>query len=200
MNSMQIDVLREIGSIGTGNAATALSETLSDKIKMTIPEVSILDYDEAIYKLGGPETIVAGVLVKMSGEIEGIMLYLLDLNFINIVFEKLSLDQIGDYTELSDMETSAIVEIGNIIISSYVSAISKLAGVSIHLSVPGIAISMLGGIMSVPIIEYGYETDKIMIIGGKFIYKDNEIYSNLLLMPEIKSLNRLLTRLGVENG
>lgn len=200
MSCMQIDVLREIGSIGTGNAATALSETLSDKIEMKIPEVSILDYDDAISKLGGPESIVAGVLVKMSGEIEGMMLYLLDLQFMNLVFEKLSLGRIEDYTDLSDMETSAIVEIGNIIISSYVSAISKLADISIHLSVPGIAINMLGGIMSVPIIEYGYETDKIMTIGGKFIYQGKELYSNLLLMPEIKSLNRLLIRLGVENG
>lgn len=200
MNNLEIDVLREIGSIGTGNAATALSEVLSQKIKMSIPEVRIMGYNEAIRELGGAETIVAGVLVKMSGEIEGIMLYIQRIDFINLVLEKLLSQKINDYTQLESLETSALVEIGNIIISSYVSAISKLTGITINLSVPSIAINMLGAILSVPMIEFGHMTDKIMTIDGKFVVDGKEMYSSMLLLPDIDSLNYLMKKLGVENG
>lgn len=197
MNKDEIDVFREIGSIGTGNAATALSSTLSAKITMSLPEVNILDYSTVSAFLGGPEKIIAAVLVHISGDIEGIMLYLLDLNFINFVLEKLNLERIETYEDLTELDKSAISEVSNIIISSYASAVSQLAGINTRLSVPAMAINMLGGIMSVPMSEYGYVTDKMMMIGGNFIYENQEMTSNLLMLPDIKSLNFLLKKLGV---
>ena len=200
LNNLELDVLREIGSIGTGNAATALSSVLSKKIEMTIPEVKIQGYNEAIASMGGPENIVAGVLVRLSGEINGIMLYIQRLDFINLVLDSLLTEQINDYSELGQIEVSALVEMGNIIISSYMNAISSLTNMSITLSVPDICINMLGGILTVPMAEYGYETDKLMSVDGTFLYDGKEIYSNLLLLPDVNSLNILLKKLGVENG
>ena len=200
MNGFAIDMFREIGSIGTGNAATALSQTMSAKISMSLPEVKIMGYNQVIDFLGGPEKIVAAVLVHMTGEFSGIMLYLLDFNFVNIVFERLSLGKIEHFEEIDEMRASAIAEISNIIISSYANAVAQLSGISINLSVPAMAINMLGGIMSVPMIEYGYTTDKIMIVDGKFIYNGEDMTSNLIMLPDIKSLNFLLNKLGVMNG
>jgi len=197
MNKDEIDVFREIGSIGTGNAATALSSTLSARVSMSLPEVNIMDYTAVSTFLGGPEKIIAAVLVHITGDIEGIMLYLLDLNFINFVLERLNLERIDSYEDLNDLDKSAISEVSNIIISSYASAVSQLAGISTRLSVPAMAINMLGGIMSVPMSEYGYITDKMMMIGGNFIYENKEMTSNLIMMPDIKSLNFLLKKLGV---
>ncbi|HCT63711.1 MAG TPA: chemotaxis protein CheC [Lachnospiraceae bacterium] len=197
MNKEELEVFREIGSIGTGNAATALSSTLSAKVTMSLPEVNIMDYSTASSFLGGPEKIIAAVLVHISGDIEGIMLYLLDLNFINFVLEKLNLQPINSYEDLTDLDKSAISEVSNIIISSYARAVSQLAGISTRLSVPAMAINMLGGIMSVPMSEYGYVTDKIMMIGGNFVYENQEMTSNLIMLPDIKSLNFLLRKLGV---
>ena len=199
INSYAMDMFKEIGSIGTGNAATALSGTLSEKISMSLPEVNIMDYDQAIDFLGGPEKIISAVMVHMSGGFSGIMLYLLDLNFMNFVFERLHLQKIENYEEIDEMGSSAISEVSNIIISSYANAISLLSGIPISLSVPAMSINMLGGIMSVPMIEYGYTTDRIMMIGGKFIYSNEEMTSNLLMLPDIKSLNFLLKKLGVFN-
>ena len=82
-------------------------------------------------------------------------------------------------------------------ISSYISAISKLTGININLSVPVMSVNMLGAIISVPMVELGYQTDKIMTINGKFFVDDKEVYSNLLLMPDVESLNYLLKKLGV---
>ena len=199
MDGFELDVLKEIGSIGSGNAATALSQMLSMKIRMSLPQVKILDYNKAIRELGGAETIVMGVLVQISGELNGLILYLQDLNFIKKVVKNLIQQDIEDYEDLNDLEMSALLEIGNIMISSYINAISSLTGISINLSVPVTSINMLGAIMSVPMIEYGYETDKLMTIGGTFMCDDDEVYSNLILLPDIKSLDYLLKKLGVES-
>lgn len=67
LTSLEIDTLREIGSIGTGNAATALSQMLKRQVRITMPEVRIMGYNEAIEWIGGPEEITAGVLVRLSG-------------------------------------------------------------------------------------------------------------------------------------
>lgn len=200
MNLLEMDVIKEIGSIGTGNAATALSSVLSQEVKMTIPAVHILGYNEALHKLGEPEEIVAAVLKKMSGEINGIMLFILKLDFINVVLETLLNRTVDDYSKLTVIEMSAMEEIGNIIISSYINALSTLTGVEIQLSVPDIAVNMLGGILSVPMVEFGYETDKLMIINGKFIVGGKVLNSDILMLPDIQSLNFLMEKLGVTNG
>ena len=188
MNALELDVIKEIGSIGTGNAATALSQVLKKTTKMSLPAVYVLGYNEAIEMVGSPEEIVAAVLVKMSGEINGIMLFILKIDFINAVLDSVLSKDIDDYMDLTELEKSALEEIGNIIISSYVNAMSGLTGVSIKLSIPSIAINMLGGILSVPMVEFGYETDKLMMINGKFIVDDKVLDSNLLMMPDIQSL------------
>lgn len=198
MNALELDVIKEVGSIGTGNAATALSQVLRRPTKMSIPDVYILGYNEAIEMVGTPEEIVAAVLVKMSGEINGIMLFVLKMDFINAVLSSVMSKKIDDYMELTELEKSALEEIGNIIISSYVNALSGLTGVTIQLSIPSIAINMLGGILSVPMVEFGYETDKLMMINGKFIVDDTVLDSNLLMMPDIRSLNYLMHKLGVD--
>lgn len=200
MNNLEIDVIREIGSIGTGNAATALSQVLTREIKMTTPDVKILGYNEAIKILGNPEEVVAAVLVKMSGEINGLMLFILKLDFINEVIEHLLSKKVEDYAQLNIMEISALEEIGNIIISSYINALSSLTDVTINLSVPNIAVNMLGGILSVPMVEFGYITDKLMIITGKFLVDKKVLNSDLLLLPDIESLNFLMEKLGIKNG
>lgn len=199
MNYLELDIIKEIGSIGTGNAATALSQVISKEIKMSIPEVSILGYNEAIKHLGEPEEIVAAVLVRMSGEMRGLILFVLKLDFINEMLEPLMADKVSDYQQLNVMEISALEEVGNIIISSYTNAISKLTDVAINLSVPEVGINMLGAILSVPMVEFGYFTDKLMMIDGKFIVGDKELNSNLLLMPDIDSLNFLMRKFGIEN-
>lgn len=200
MNGLGLDLIREIGSIGTGNSATALSSLLGESVRMTIPGVQILGYNEAIKSLGDPEEIVAAILVKMSGEINGLMLFILKLDFINEVLSRVMNKKIDDYYQLNILETSALEEIGNIIISSYVNAMSTLSDVTINLSVPDIAINMLGGILSVPMVEFGYVTDKMMMISGQFIIGGKVLHSDLLMMPDIESLNFLMEKLGIVNG
>lgn len=200
LSSIQIDTLREIGSIGTGNAATALSNMLGRKVNITLPEVRIMGYNEAIEWIGGPEEITAGVLVKLSGQINGIMLSVQPLEFVNLALESMLGETVTDYAQLSEMENSVLVEMGNIMISTFINALSGLAGLDISVTVPAFTVDMQGAILAVPMAEYGGQSDYIMTIGGNFVSDGKEVPCRLLLSPDIRSLNFLLRKLGVSDG
>ena len=104
LSSLELDTLKEIGSIGTGNAATSLSALIGKTVRIQQPEVRIMGYNEAIEWIGGPEPITAGVLVGMSGQLSGIMLSVQQLDFVNLVLESMMNKTIEDYMELGEME------------------------------------------------------------------------------------------------
>ena len=198
MNELEIDILKEIGSIGGGNAATALSSMLNAKVNMSLPKVEILDFNEALNNVGDPEEVVAAILVEMSGELGGIMLFILTRQFSDeILFRMLGKTQ-ADFFELEEIDSSVLMEIGNIVISSYITAMSSLVNMSVDLSVPQLAVNMLGGIMSVPIAMMGQHSDRIMMITGEFKIDGKALNSNMLLLPDVESLNVLMRKLGVE--
>ena len=197
LSSLEIDTLREIGSIGTGNAATALSTLLKREVRITLPEVRIMGYNEAIEWIGGPEAVTAGVLVRMSGQMNGIMLSVQQLEFVNLVLESMVGTKISGYEELDDMGRSALVEVGNITISTFINALSGLSDISLELTVPAFAVDMQGAILAVPMAEYGGTSDYLMTIGGNFVRDNKQVPCRLLLSPDIRSLNFLLKKLGV---
>ena len=199
MSSLEIDTLREIGSIGTGNAATALSQMLGKEVRITLPEVRIMGYTAAIEWIGGPEAVTAGVLVKMSGDMGGIMRSVQKLELVNIILETMLGKGIQSYEELAELEQSALIEIGNIMISAFVTALSGLAGINVNLTVPAFAVDMQGAILAVPMAEYGGMSDYLMTIGGNFVCDGKEVPSHLLLSPDLRSLNFLLRKLGVSD-
>lgn len=197
MNLQELDVMKEISSIGTSHAATALSKLLQKEVRITIPEISILSYEETVDRIGHMEELVAATLVQMKNEVEGLMLFIFKMDLANAVLGKLLERHYQSFEELDEMDFSALEEIGNIIICSYVNAFTQLVGVEIDLSVPSSTINMLGGILTVPIAEYGYETDKLMYINAEFIMDGEKLSDGLLMLPDIESLNRILEKLGV---
>ena len=197
MNLQELDVMKEISSIGTSHAATALSKLLQKEVRITIPEISILSYEETVDRIGHMEELVAATLVQMKNEVEGLMLFIFKMDLANAVLGKLLERHYQSFEELDEMDFSALEEIGNIIICSYVNAFTQLVGVEIDLSVPSSTINMLGGILTVPIAEYGYETDKLMYINAQFIMDGEKLSDGLLMLPDIKSLNSILEKLGI---
>lgn len=200
LTSMELDTLREIGSMGTGNAATALSQMLGREVRITLPEVRIMGYNEAIEWIGGPEEVTAGVLVKMSGDIGGIMLSVQKLELVNVVLNAMLGENIDGYENLTELERSAMIEIGNIMISTFINALSGLADVNIKLTVPAFAVDMQGAILTVPMAEYGGMSDYLMAIGGNFVCNGKEVPCHLILSPDLRSLDFLLRKLGVSDG
>ena len=197
LSSLQLDTLREIGSIGTGSAATALSQLLDREVRITLPEVRIMEYNEAIDWIGGPEEVTAGVLVGMGGQMSGVMLSVQKLEFINLVLESMLNRHVDDYAQLDDLCQSTLIEIGNILISTFINALSGLSGISVSLTVPAFAVDMQGAILTVPMAEYGGTSNYLMTIGGNLVCDNQQVPCRLLLSPDVRSLNFLLAKLGV---
>lgn len=200
LNVLELDTIREIGSIGTGNAATALSSMLGCEVRIDLPEVRIMGYNEAIDWIGGPEVITAGVLVHISGELNGIMLSVQQLDFVNLVLQRIMGQTVDNYEDLTELNRSALVEVGNIMISTFINALSGLAEITTRLTVPAFAVDMQGAILTVPMAEFGGQSDYIMTIGANFICDGRAVPCRLLLSPDIRSLNFLLKKLGVLDG
>ena len=131
MNERGLDILKEIGTIGGGNAATALSSMLSTQVQMAVPSVKILDYNAALAILGDPEELVAAIFVEMAGEVSGIMLFVLTKEVSDeILFRMLGKTE-SDLLAMEEIDSSVLIEIGNIVISSYITAMSSLTGVNV---------------------------------------------------------------------
>ena len=197
MNLQELDVMKDISSIGTSHAATALSKLLQREIRISIPEINILGYEETVDRLGYIEELVTATLVRMSNEIDGLMLFVFKMDLANAVLGKLIGMEYQSFEELDELAYSALEEVGNIIICSYVNAFTQLVGVQIDLSVPSSTVNMLGGVLTVPMAEYGYVTDKLMYINAEFIVDGEKLSDGLLMLPDIESLNRILEKLGV---
>ena len=156
-----------------------------------------MGYNEAIEWIGGPESITAGVLSQLGGEINGIMLSVQQMDFINLVLSNVLGVSVADFNKLQEMQISTLVEVGNIMISTFINALSGLADISISLTVPAFAVDMQGAILTVPMAAYGGQSDYIMTIGGNFVCDNKQVPCRLLLSPDIRSLNFLLRKLGV---
>lgn len=198
LNEVHIDVLKEIGNIASGNAATSLSTMLNLRVDMSVPKVRIVNIEDAGTMLGGPESVKVGILTKFDGDIEGLMMFLIEENFTKQIMENLLGETISFNEKLNDIELSAISEIGNILIASYINAIASMTGMKINISVPAIAIDMVGALLSVPALELSPASDDIIFVEGVLLDLDQSVSSNILLVPTIDSLNIMLTRLGID--
>ena len=197
MNSLVLDVLKEIGNIGAGNAATALAKMLNSKIDMNVPKVNVLDFANVPELIGGAESLVSSVLFKIEGDLNGSIMFLLDMqsskNLIKLLMNGYEVNGIDDFAK------SALNEIGNILSGAYVSSLSALTGLNLKISVPSLAIDMAGAILSVPAIQFGQVSDKILIIETEFLQGNDNVSGFFLLVPDYDSYDVLLNSLGVKN-
>lgn len=115
-----------IGNIGSGNAASAISSMLDRPINITVPTISILDYNEVVENLGGPEQLLVALMLYMSGDVNGMIMFLLHKDFAHMTLNTLMGSDLEDFSEIEEMETSAIKEVGNIMASSFINAIAEL--------------------------------------------------------------------------
>lgn len=197
LSNMHIDVLKEIGNIGAGNAATALAKMLGRKVDMEIPKVNILQFKEVSDLLGGADTIVTGILLNITGDISGSIMFMLELDAARLLVSMLMGSPMAEEAIFSEIELSALKEIGNILAGSYLSSLSNLTGLNIMPSIPDIAIDMAGAILSVPAIEFGKVGDTVLYIETEFCEGINKVVGDFFLVPDLESYDTLLRALGV---
>ncbi|MBR6477405.1 MAG: chemotaxis protein CheC [Lachnospiraceae bacterium] len=189
------DVLKEIGNIGAGNAMTALSQMIGCKVDMRVPMVRLLEFNEVGTCMGGEEQIMACVLFGVTGDVSANMMFMIEKSSAKHLLEKI-LGYAGDGEEFSEMEASALQEVGNIITGAYLNALASFTGMKIISSPPQMTVDMAGAILSVPAIEFGMMGDYLLLIQTQF-FDEIEINGYFILIPELESYVKIIGSLGL---
>ena len=197
LNEVHMDVLREIGNIGAGNAATSLSVMLGQPIDMVLPKVNLVGFNDVATAVGGPEALTYGVLLELEGEISGMIMFLLNKDFAHLMINILMGGHYTSFDEMDEMALSAIKEVGNILSAAYVRSIGELTGLNINVSVPEVNVDMAGALLSVPIIRFGEVGDRVLFIEENFQSSEESVMSHMILFAEVASLNLMLSKLGI---
>lgn len=196
LDDSQYDVLKEIGNIGAGNATTALACMLNEKIDMSVPKVTLVPFNRIAEVFGSEETILAGILLGLEGDVNGMMMFLLTDESAHNLVNTLVGNSLDKKEPFSEIELSALSEIGNIIAGSYLSALSTLTNMVITTSIPYTAIDMAGALLSLPATEYGKIGDKVLLIQTQFGEHDF-VNGYFLMVPELESYEKILNSLGL---
>jgi chemotaxis protein CheC len=202
-NSLHLDVLKEIGNIGAGHAATALSGILNQKIDMSVPNVQIVSFDEMIEMAGGSDTVVATVFLRIEGDVTGSMFFTLSLPaatyFIHQMIgdNQFTFDAPPPYSELS---LSCLQELGNILSGSYLSSLSDFTRLNLYPSVPSLTIDMVGATISFGLLELSQVSDYAIVI-DTVLEKDGHslelVNGHFFLLPDPDSFEVIFKSLGV---
>lgn len=196
INDKYIDVLKEIGNIGAGNATTAIANMLSLKVDMSVPMVDLTPVEKIGGIIGSEEDIIVGIMLGVETDITGSMMFLLDLPSAHHLVNRMMMRDPEYNEDFDDMDLSAIKEIGNIIAGAYLNALSGLTNLTITPSIPYVAVDMAGAILSVPAIQFGMVSDNALIIKTE-IGDELGISGYFILMPEGDSYAKILSALGV---
>jgi len=196
MDGIYFDVLSEIGNIGAGNATTALATMLNTKVDMRVPKVGLMEFKDIGAEMGGSETIMAGIYQQIKGDITGSIMFLLEENSARVLVSRLMGMESNSQEPFTEMEISALKEIGNIITGSYLSALSTLTNMTIDATVPAICIDMCEAILSVPAIEFAEVGDKMLLIKTEFT-DDVKLEGYFVLVPDLESYDKILTSIGL---
>lgn len=200
-NQQHIDVLKEVGNIGAGNAATALSTLLNKKIHMRIPAIKIVEFNELMEYVGGPEEEIVSVFLRIQGSLPGSMFFVLKPSQAQILANQLLPETEEDIRD-NEMALSAIAEIGNILSGSYLSALSEFTLIPMFPSVPSLTIDMAGAILMQGLIEISKESDYAIVIDTMIEDERNSHHSikgHFFLLPDPASFRTIFDALGVDD-
>ncbi|WP_093134098.1 chemotaxis protein CheC [Salinibacillus kushneri] len=202
LSPIQLDILKEVGNIGSGNATTSLSALLNRKIQMKVPKVNIVSFDEMMDMVGGPETEIASIFVKIKGDISGSMFFVLPPHEASLLIREMTGNEDFHFQNppYSNLAVSAYMELGNILCGSYLSAMSDLTSLNIQPSVPSAAFDMVGAILSVGLVELSEVADQAIFIDTLLSDEENlynRMKGHFFLLPDPHSFDRIFKALGV---
>ncbi len=199
LSGLQLDALKEIGNIGAGNAATALAQMVQAKIDMTVPQVSILPFADVPDLLGGADAHVVGIYFIVTGQAPTSILFILTAEKAGLLVDMLLQRKNGetDVYNLSEMEMSAMMELGNILSATYLNAMSMFTQLTFIPSVPALGVDMAGAILNAILAQFGEIADHVLLLETDFTKDEDEVVGHFFLLPEPGSLQTILTALGV---
>ena len=199
LTDVQVDALKEVGNVGAGHAATALSQLLKRKIMISVPQVKILKLQEVENLLGDSNTLVAGIIMNVLGDVTAKILLLLTRESALSLADMLLQNPAGTTKVLSEVGNSAIKETGNILAGAYMNALNEFLGLLLLPSVPSLVFDISGAILNS--LSEGFEgmSTHILSIETQFSEANDKVIKGyLLLVPDIPSVKVLLSAIKVD--
>ena len=198
MDDRHIDLLKEIGNVGAGNAATALSMMVDKKVEINVPDVKIIPIAKVPFTLPNPEELVVGVKMDVKGDAELETLLIFDAAGAKQILKVLLFGmEIQDLTALDDMAKSALKEVGNIICGSYITALANFTGLYLDPLPPDVSVDMISAIISEVSLEVAYTEDKIIFIETLLDIQDVEVKGYIFMIPKGDALEKIFQKLGL---
>lgn len=202
ISDIHLDILREIGNIGAGHSATALSKLLGKKIDMKVPNAKIASYEEIMDFVGGAENVVASVFLRIEGDAPGSIFFVLSLTQATRLIQQLTGDSNITFEKppYSELALSALQELGNILSGSYLSSLSDFTNLKLYPTVPALSIDMVGAILPYGLLELSRVSDYAIVIDT--LLHDGEIPADSIkghffLLPDPDSFKIIFQALGV---
>ncbi|MEE8382570.1 MAG: chemotaxis protein CheC [Thermodesulfobacteriota bacterium] len=195
-DQIRLDVLREITSIATGNAATSLSALLGRKVDVTVPNIMVESVEKVPEILGGGGRIASVVYFLISGKISGSILLVLSSPESLRLANLLTGQKVDKMENLDEMGLSALKELGNIIIGSYMRVLADELKVRITHSVPGFAYDMLGAVLDELLAQMSLKTEYAVIMESEFIVREEVRRGHLVFILEPETTKAIIRALG----
>jgi chemotaxis protein CheC len=198
-NEMTMDVLREVGNIGAGNAMTSLATLMDQKVDMSLPNVTIVPLAKFAEVTGGPEAPAVGIYIQVEGDAPGHIAFILSAEGACRLVDQLMGLLSGTTKELGEMEISALMEAGNILASSHLVALCDMTGLRLLSCPPAIAEDMTAAILSTIAVTFSYLEDQAITIVTQIREEEKTTEGYFIYIPEPESLSVILQALTGED-
>lgn len=197
LTEIQLDAMRELGNVGAGHAATALSQLLGTPVGLEVPLAETVPVAQVPDVFGGPETLVAAVYQRLLGDIEGGLLFLLTRDATLALVDMLRARDVGSTKTVGAEEQKLVTHAASLLASSYIAAVGRMCDLTLLPSQPAFALDMAGAILEVATVEIGLRTDVAVLLRTRFFDEDTSIDVALFFLPDPESLEVVFGRLGI---
>ena len=188
---LQLDALRELANVGSGNASTALSGMLGRSVDISVPKAQALPFAEAVEAAGPAEQDVTGIVLGIVGEMNGTVLLLVPPADADKICRMLGVEPDDEYA------LSALGEIGNIVGTSYINALAAMTGMDIEPTPPTTATDMLGALVASVLAEHAHAGDIALMLDSNLVVEGADCAISFFLVPDQGGVELLLSRLGL---
>lgn len=200
LSALERDALREVANIGAGHAATALSQMTGRTIMIDVPEVEIRRLEEVADLVGPPDTVIAGILMRMMGDLTGRTMVIMPLPSAQVLCDILLRRPPAATSDLGEMEHSTLKETGNILSSAYLNALSDFMGMMLIPSVPGLVIDLAGAVLTTTYLNFGTDRDFVFCVDTSFRIEGaaEALSGQFLLLPDPPSLQAIFDAIRLD--
>jgi chemotaxis protein CheC len=188
---LQLDALRELANVGSGNASTALSGMLGRSVDISVPKAQALPFAEAVEAAGPAEQDITGIVLGIVGEMNGTVLLLVPPADADKICRMLGVEPDDEYA------LSALGEIGNIVGTSYINALAAMTGMDIEPTPPATATDMLGALVASVLAGHAHAGDIALMLDSNLVVEGEDCSISFFLVPDQGGVEELLSRLGL---